>query len=82
MYNVILGRPTLIKIRAIISAICLTMKFFTKNGEIATVKADQAISHQCYNMSLEIQKRKKETGNTSRSSRLSKVMMVDLDAQG
>ena len=41
-YNVILGRLSLNKIGAIISTICLTMKFFIYNEEIATVKADQA----------------------------------------
>ena len=40
-YNVNLGRPALSKIGAIISMTCLTMKFFTGNGEIAIVKADQ-----------------------------------------
>ena len=41
-YNVILGRPTLNKIGAIIFMARLTMKFFTDNGEITTVKVDQA----------------------------------------
>ena len=40
-YNVILGRPTLNKIGAVISMASLTMKFFTDNGEVASVKADQ-----------------------------------------
>lgn len=44
-YNVILGRPTLNKIGAIISTTCLTMKFFTDNGEIAIMKVDQVVSH-------------------------------------
>ena len=41
-YNVILGRSTLNKIRAIVSTAYLTIKFFADDGEIATVKADQA----------------------------------------
>ena len=41
-YNIILGRPTLNKIRAIVSIACLTMKFFTDDREIATVRVDQA----------------------------------------
>ena len=40
-YNVILRRPTLNKISAVISMASLTIKFFTDNGEVATVKADQ-----------------------------------------
>ena len=51
-YNVILGRPTLNKIRAIISIACLTMKFFIDNGEIAIVRVDQAVVHCCYTASL------------------------------
>ena len=39
-YNMILGRPTLNKIGVIISIACLTMKFFTNNGEITTVSAN------------------------------------------
>ena len=39
-YNVIVGKSTLNKIGAIISTTCLIMKFFTNNGEIATMKAD------------------------------------------
>ena len=41
-YNAILSRPTLNKIGAIVSTACLTMKFFTDDGDIATVRADQA----------------------------------------
>lgn len=59
-YNVILSGLTLNKVQAIISTTCLTIKFFTDNGEIATVKADQVVAHHCYNTSLEIQKVKKE----------------------
>ena len=44
-YNVILGRPTLNKIGAVISTACFIMKFFTNKGEIATIRVDQAIVH-------------------------------------
>ena len=40
-YNVILGRPTLNKIRAIISTAFLTMKFSTNKVEIVTIKLKQ-----------------------------------------
>ena len=53
-YNVILGSPTLNKIGAIIFMACLIIKFFTNNREIAIVRADQAVAHQCYNVSLKI----------------------------
>ena len=58
------------------------MKFFTDNGEITTVKADQALARRCYNARLEIQKAKKEGSQDSPHPPSSlKVMMVDLDAR-
>ena len=59
-YNVILGRLTLNKIRAIVSTTCLTMEFFTDNREIATIRADQAVASKCYNVSLEVTQKKSE----------------------
>ena len=58
------------------------MKFFTDNGVIATVKADQVTARCYYNASLEIQKVKREEfrDNTYPLS-LSKVIRVDLDAR-
>ena len=53
-YNVILRRSTLNKIGAIISTTCLMMKFFTNKGEIAMIRADQAVARLCYNASMEI----------------------------
>ena len=78
----ILGRPTLNKIGAVISTTCLTMKFFTDKGEIIAVKADQVTARRCYNASLEIQRQQKEVsqGNV-RPPNASKVMMVDLDTR-
>ena len=77
-YNVILGRPTLNKIGAIVSTACLTMKFFADDGEIATVKADQAVAWRCYNASLEIVK-KEPKAEVSRPPSSSNVMLIDLD---
>ena len=82
-YNVILGMPTLNKIRVVISTTCLTMKFFTDDGEITTIKANQVEVRRCYNVSMEIQKGKKEeSGNCSRLPNSSKVLMVNLDTRG
>ena len=47
-YNVILRRPILNKIGAVISTTCLVMKFFTDQGKIATIKIDQAVAQWCY----------------------------------
>ena len=73
---------TLNKIGAIVSTAYLMMKFFTDNGEIATVKMDQAATYHCYNASLEVKKTKKdESQDSSRPPNSLKVMMVDLDAR-
>ena len=53
------------------------MKFFTNDGEIATVRANQATAHKCYNVSLQVAKKKKE----NKEEAPSKVMLVDLDAR-
>lgn len=82
MYNVILGRSTLNKIGAIVSTACLMMKFLMDEGEIATIKMDQAAAHKCYNASLEVTKKKKEGTKEVRPLSSSKVMLIDLDARG
>ena len=81
-YNVILGKPTLNKIGTIISTACLTMKFFTDDEEIATIRADQVIARKCYNVNLEKTKKKKEDKKEVQPPNSSKVMLVDLDARG
>ena len=77
-HNVILGIPTLNKIRAIISTACLTMKFFSDDGQIATIRANKAAAHRCYNASLEVVKKKKTKVEDQLPSSL-KVMRIDLD---
>ena len=58
------------------------MKFFTNNGEVATVKADQVAVRRCYNVSLEIKRRNKvESHDNCRPPNSVKVMMVDLDTR-
>ena len=80
-YNVILGRPILDKIKAILSIACLTMKFFMDEGEVANVKADQAADHKCYDASLVAIKKKKDDKEEAQPLSSSKVMLVDLDAR-
>ncbi|GFS41559.1 hypothetical protein Acr_00g0075090 [Actinidia rufa] len=50
-YNVILGRPTLGKIKAITSIYHLMMKFPTPTG-ICEVKGDQRTASQCFNTAM------------------------------
>ena len=80
-YNVILGRPTLNKIRAIVSTTCLTMKFFVDDGEITTIRADQVAAQRCYNASLEVVK-KEPQAEISPPPSSSNVMLIDLDVRG
>ena len=46
-YNVILGRPTLNRLKAITSTYCLKMKFPTQNG-VGQICGDQLLARECY----------------------------------
>ncbi|XP_022883893.1 uncharacterized protein LOC111400738 [Olea europaea var. sylvestris] len=50
-YNIILGRPLLNKIQAIVSTLHLAMKFPTGHG-IGVVQEDQTVARQCYVTSI------------------------------
>ncbi|XP_022852169.1 uncharacterized protein LOC111373818 [Olea europaea var. sylvestris] len=50
-YNIILGRPLLNKIQAIVSTFHLAMKFLTDHG-IGVVRGDQTAARQCYVTSI------------------------------
>ena len=54
-YNVLLGRPSLNKMRAVISTVHLRMKFPTPHG-VGQVRTNQATARQCYAVSLEATK--------------------------
>jgi len=51
-YNVILQRPTLNVIRAIVFAKHLTMNFIGSNGKVVIVKGNQQVARKCYSASL------------------------------
>nr|XP_023880358.1 uncharacterized protein LOC111992701 [Quercus suber] len=46
-YNVILGRPTLNKLKAVTSTYCLKVKFPTPNG-VGQICGDQLLARECY----------------------------------
>ncbi|XP_022850864.1 uncharacterized protein LOC111372708 [Olea europaea var. sylvestris] len=50
-YNIILGRPLLNKIQAVVSTFHLAMKFPTGHG-IGVVRGDQMVARQCYVTSI------------------------------
>ncbi|XP_057426101.1 uncharacterized protein LOC130719494 [Lotus japonicus] len=53
-YNVLLGRDTLNKIRAIISTAHLTVKYPACNGKVGILRVDQEAARACYAQSLEL----------------------------
>ncbi|XP_020218715.1 uncharacterized protein LOC109801949 [Cajanus cajan] len=53
-YNIIIGRPTLNQLGAVVSTSHLTMKFSRHNGDIISIKANQKIARQCYVESLKV----------------------------
>ena len=46
-YNVIIGRPTFNRWKAVTSTYCLKVKFLTKNS-VGEVKGDQVLARECY----------------------------------
>ncbi|XP_020208397.1 uncharacterized protein LOC109793340 [Cajanus cajan] len=54
-YNILLGRPSLNKLRAIVSTPHLAMKFPSEEGTVITMHADQKTARECYFASLKIQ---------------------------
>ena len=50
-YNAIIGRPTLVRWKAIVSAYHMCMKFPTPHG-VGTVRGNQERARTCYNASL------------------------------
>ena len=58
------------------------MKFFTDDGEIASIKANQVAARKCHNASLEVTKKKREDKEGVQPLNSSNVMLVDLDAKG
>ena len=50
-YNMLLGRPSLNAIKAILSAYHMVMKFPIENG-VGTVRGDQRVATECYSASM------------------------------
>nr|KYP34166.1 hypothetical protein KK1_044912 [Cajanus cajan] len=53
-YNILLGRPSLNKLRAIVSTPHLAMKFPSEEGTVITVHADQKTARECYFANLKV----------------------------
>ena len=57
-YNILLGRPSLIAIRAISFAYHMIIKFPTAN-EVGMIRGDQRVARKCYSASM----KQKEVSN-------------------
>ncbi|XP_020238608.1 uncharacterized protein LOC109817690 [Cajanus cajan] len=53
-YNVLLGRPSINVLGAIVSTPHLCMKFPSRDGQVITVHADQKTARECYLSSLKV----------------------------
>ena len=68
-YNILLGRPSINRLKAIVSTPHLAMKFPSVNGDIATVHVDQKIARECYVASLKVEPtRRLYTTSTERTT--------------
>ncbi|XP_061364523.1 uncharacterized protein LOC133307959 [Gastrolobium bilobum] len=73
-YNVILGRPTIVALKVIISMPHLLNEFRDSTGAIVAIRGDQKEARSCYNTSLRVKSttHRAEKGNTS-------INMTNLD---
>ncbi|XP_020238619.1 uncharacterized protein LOC109817702 [Cajanus cajan] len=79
-YNILLGRPSLNRLGAIVSTPHLAMKFPAESGRIVTVHADQKTARECYFTSLRLPKMKNEAPNEPRGVHsVSEQSAMDLD---
>jgi hypothetical protein len=56
LYNIILGRPSLNLLGAVVSTPHLTMKYPVSDSKVGAIRADHKMAKQCYNESLKITK--------------------------
>jgi len=54
-YNILLGRSTINRLKAIVSTPHLTMKFSSTTGDIVTIHVDQKVTRECYVASLKVE---------------------------
>ncbi|GAU32570.1 hypothetical protein TSUD_218280 [Trifolium subterraneum] len=56
-YNIIIGRTTFNALGAVMSTLCLSIKYPLNNGKVGVAKGDQVLARKCYESSLKIRHR-------------------------
>ncbi|CAL0331301.1 unnamed protein product [Lupinus luteus] len=77
-YNAIVGRPTLNRLKAIVSTPHLCMKFLSSSLQVCTVRGDHYSARSCYQMSLRPHFSKQQAPPSKKSRG---VHMVELDVR-
>jgi hypothetical protein len=82
-YNIIIGRPAINALEAVISTLYLSIKYPLDNGKVGSFKGDQALARRCYESSLKIKRRQiKESAISCQDNNSEGVNMIsplDLD---
>ncbi|XP_020225264.1 uncharacterized protein LOC109807148 [Cajanus cajan] len=79
-YNILLGRPSLNRLGAVVSTLHLAMKFPAESRRVITVHADQKTARECYFASLRLPRVKDEAPKEPRGVHsVSQQSAMDLD---
>ncbi|GAU10157.1 hypothetical protein TSUD_422430, partial [Trifolium subterraneum] len=87
LYNCIIGRPTLAELFAVSSTIHLKLKYYTKDGRVATINGDIKAVRRCFEStsknlnSVVTPKKKKEETKLPGVNSISIEDVVELDAR-
>ncbi|GAU51417.1 hypothetical protein TSUD_88720 [Trifolium subterraneum] len=86
MYNCIIGRPTLAELFAVSSTIHLKLKYYTKDGQVATINGDIEAARRCFeaaskNLNSVVTPKKKKETKIPGVNLISVEDGVELDAQ-
>lgn len=76
-YNMLIGRPSLNMLGAIVSTPHLTLKFLSPSREIVSIRADQRVARQCYLDILKVGTKKSTEAHVSPPNPA--VNMIELD---
>ncbi|GAU51996.1 hypothetical protein TSUD_417990, partial [Trifolium subterraneum] len=87
LYNCIIGRPTLAELFAVSSTIHLKLKYYTKDGQVATINGDIEAARRCFEAasknlnSVVTPKKKKAEAELPGVNSISTEDEVELDAR-